>query len=70
MKKKITDNVELRNTIFLALNNNKKKYGAPHCPCVPPILYNKDTICPCKEFRENTPCGKECHCGLYIKEEN
>ena len=27
---------------------------------------NKDTICPCKQFREQTTIG-ECHCGRYVK---
>ena len=33
-----------------------------YCPCV--IKKNEDTLCPCKEFRDN----KICHCKLYIEE--
>jgi len=36
------------------------------CPCVPDVLWNKDTICPCKEFRET----KHCHCQLYVSVED
>lgn len=37
----------------------------PHCPCR--LDKNEDTLCPCKEFREQE-IGK-CHCGLYEKVE-
>lgn len=33
------------------------------CPCVPKSNHNIDTICPCKEMREE----HKCRCGLYIK---
>lgn len=67
MKKKITDDKELREDILNALKRNKEIFGEPHCPCVNPNFYNEDTICPCKNFREDTPVGEECHCGLYTK---
>lgn len=35
-----------------------------YCPCA--IYQNEDTICPCKEFRDQTKPG-ECHCGRYEK---
>lgn len=35
-----------------------------YCPCL--IEQNEDTICPCKEFRDQTEPG-ECHCGRYEK---
>ena len=38
----------------------------PHCPCR--LTKTRDTLCPCKEFREQTEAG-ECHCGLYYKVE-
>ena len=31
------------------------------CPCV--TERNEDTLCPCKDYRENSGC----HCSLYIK---
>lgn len=67
MKKKFTDDIELRNEILLQLKNNKINYGEPYCPCVLPECWNEDFICPCKNFRDNTSIGDECHCGLYIK---
>ena len=36
----------------------KKKEN--HCPCK--LVQNEDTLCPCKEAREQMVC----HCGLYI----
>lgn len=35
------------------------------CPCIPQPQWSEDTICPCKDMREN----KECHCGLYVLKE-
>lgn len=69
MKKKFTNDIVLKSEIISALTKNKRLFGAPYCPCVNPDNYNEDTICPCKNFRENTSVGEECHCGLYIKEE-
>lgn len=37
-----------------------------YCPCA--IERSKDTLCPCKDFREQTEPG-ECHCGRYEKVE-
>lgn len=34
-----------------------------HCPCL--VDKTEDTKCPCKVFRET----KDCHCGLYITED-
>ena len=38
------------------------KANEGHCPCV--IVKTPDTICPCKEKRENNHCC----CGLYLEE--
>lgn len=35
-----------------------------HCPCA--IERTEDTLCPCKEFREQTEPG-ECRCGRFAK---
>ena len=43
----------------------KSKAHDGYCPCR--IEKNDDTKCMCKEFREQK--SGECHCGLYIKEE-
>lgn len=37
-----------------------------HCPCA--IIKNEDSLCMCKDFREQE--SGECHCGLYIKSED
>ena len=37
-----------------------------HCPCA--AVHNEDTICPCKDFREQTTPGL-CHCGRFEKVE-
>ncbi len=59
MKITITNDADHRNKILAAL---EKRGG--YCPCS--IDQNDDTICMCKEFREQTTEGP-CHCGLYIK---
>ena len=33
-----------------------------HCPCVSNDLWDADTLCPCKWYRN----GNGCHCGLYV----
>ena len=35
-----------------------------YCPCL--IERSEDTLCPCKDFREQTEPG-ECHCGRFAK---
>lgn len=37
-----------------------------HCPCVPRYAWSNDTLCMCKEFREQETEG-ECHCGMFNK---
>ena len=45
---------------------DKLKETAGNCPCVLPSMWNENTKCPCKNFRDQDYEG-ECHCGLYIK---
>lgn len=61
--------IESKNGTILVLNPNKKvvesirkliKQNTGHCPCNP--LLNEDTVCPCREVREEG----ECRCGLYM----
>lgn len=54
-------NKSMKDKIFVALNKQKEKYGEYYCPCSP--IRNEDTICPCKNMREN----KDCHCKLYVR---
>ena len=58
--------------INAALKKNIYLYGQPYCPCVNTDLYfsaaAEDYICPCKDFKENTPSGEVCHCGKFIKD--
>ena len=58
-KIKITEDKELKELILTRLKENQG-----YCPCS--LLKNQDTICMCKDFRENVKLGA-CHCGLYIK---
>lgn len=48
----------------------KLKENNGYCPCR--IDKTPDTKCMCKEFREQIEEGisGECHCGLYIAEED
>lgn len=43
----------------------KVKDNNGYCPCS--IIKDETTKCPCKDFREQT-CEGECHCGLFIKQ--
>lgn len=52
--------------IKLALALLKHFESDLHCPCK--VKKNEDTLCMCKEFREQNEPGY-CHCGLYYKEE-
>lgn len=47
----------------------KLKENNGYCPCR--IGKTPDTKCMCKEFREQIEKGisGECHCGLYVAEE-
>ena len=54
----VNDDIETVNEIREALKKDK------HCPCR--IQKTADTICMCKEFREQNTPGV-CHCGLYKK---
>lgn len=38
------------------------------CPCVVKYLWNEDTKCMCKQFREQEYSGN-CHCMMYKKVE-
>lgn len=66
MKMVVNSDAELVKNIRTKLKENKEKYGKQYCPCS--LIRNDDTVCPCKNFREQTTLG-ECHCGLYIKTE-
>ena len=72
MRIRVSDDKQLVKDIRNKLQYNKEIYGSAFCPCVLPSLYKsenkEDYICMCKEFREQ-PYG-ECHCGLYIKEQD
>lgn len=50
--------------IKLALRERTLMYGKPYCPCS--LQRTEDTVCPCKEFREDKNMQR-CHCGLYIR---
>lgn len=32
------------------------------CPCIPSHLWNKDTICPCKDYKKTGICK----CKLFV----
>ena len=45
--------------------HDKIKENKGHCCCA--IVFDKDNICMCKEFRDKIKRGETgfCHCGLY-----
>ncbi len=64
MKKHFTNDIEIKEVVLEGL---KLHHG--YCPCVIKGEGKPEFKCPCKDFRENTPVGKTCYCGLYIKDE-
>ena len=64
MKVSVTTDVELRDSIRKALTANEG-----YCPCVLNSKGKPEYKCMCQSFIEDTPVGKTCHCGLYIKDE-
>ena len=46
--------------------DSKLRESGGNCPCVLPTFWNNDTLCPCKEFREQSTEGF-CHCQKYQK---
>ena len=56
IKIKLTDDIELRQEIIEKLKENDG-----YCPCA--LTKTQDTVCMCKDFRENAQSGP-CHCGL------
>lgn len=44
---------------------NALKQNDGYCPCA--LEKNADTLCMCKDFKENVLIGDFCHCGLYKK---
>ena len=58
------DDQELIDSINEGLAKNKKEFGKNYCPCS--LEHTDDTVCMCKEFREQKEPGF-CHCGKYEK---
>lgn len=58
------DDQELVDGINKGLAENKEKFGKQYCPCS--LEHTDDTVCMCKEFREQDEPGF-CHCGKYEK---
>ena len=61
MKIKVNPDKELVATIRKKLLENDN-----YCPCR--LIKTEDTKCMCKEFLEQSE--GECHCGLYIKDDD
>lgn len=62
MKAKLSDDTKM----IASVREGLEQTGG-YCPCR--VEHTDDTMCMCKEFREKTPVGNTCHCGLYIKTE-
>jgi len=67
MKITLNPDIGLVDMIRSKLDENKILYDKRYCPCVLPNNHNEDTVCMCKEFREQNVNGY-CHCQLYYKE--
>ena len=55
------DDMQHVEKIKKAIEKKREKYGDGYCPCVSPLAHNEDTVCPCKEYRENGYCC----CKMY-----
>ena len=64
LKIQLSSNKELIKEINQKLKQNHEQYGDFYCPCA--LIHNEDTICQCKEFREQDYPGS-CHCGKFEK---
>lgn len=64
MKAHLNPNKEIVDTIRQGLRENDG-----YCPCIYESKGKSEYKCMCKDFLENIPAGKTCHCGLYIKDE-
>lgn len=62
MKITVTSDIKLQQEI-----RTKLKANDGYCPCA--IERTVDSLCMCKDFRENVKAGEYCHCGLYFKVE-
>ena len=61
---KLNSDKELVDKINKELDKNYILYGKRYCPCA--IIKDDDSVCICKEFREQEFDGP-CNCGKYIK---
>lgn len=57
---RFTEDEDKKNKILDAIYKN-----GGYCPCR--VDHNEDTVCMCKDFREQKEPGV-CHCGLFYKE--
>lgn len=57
---RFTDDEKKKDKILDAIYKN-----GGYCPCR--VDHTEDTVCMCKDFREQTEAGM-CHCGLFYKE--
>lgn len=57
----------IKSEMYDMIKKSLKETGG-QCPCVPSYLWNKDTVCMCKEFKKQKEPG-QCHCGMYEKVE-
>lgn len=61
-------NKEMSEMVLEGLEMKKKQFEIAYCPCVTPYGHEKDTVCPCKEWREGYKTLGKCHCGIFIYE--
>lgn len=59
----VTENIKINNDINVSKKILDKLQEDNHCPCK--IIKNRDTICMCREFREQE--NGWCHCHLFYK---
>ncbi len=67
---KLNSNREVVERMAKGLFENKKKYGAEHCPCrrvTENPEENSKIVCPCAYHQQEIEKNGQCLCGLFIK---
>lgn len=63
---------ELYEDLLTGLEENKKRYGYPSCPCRQAAgnkTYDADIICPCEYRDADVDEFGMCYCGLFVSQE-
>ena len=65
----LNSNEERLKKVVSGLVRNHNEFGKYYCPCKQsrPLNPEKDTLCPCKEWKEEIEDLGHCFCKLFFK---